>query len=91
MGVTMWMQQQLNPAPPDPIQKKIFNWMPVLFTFMLGAFPAGLVIYWTWNNILTIIQQSVIMKRFGAKIELWDNVKALFKRAPKDSTPKTGA
>lgn len=87
MGVTMWMQQQLNPAPPDPIQKKIFNWMPVLFTFMLGAFPAGLVIYWTWNNILTIAQQSIIMKRFGVKIELVDNIKALFRRNPKTPTP----
>ncbi|MDD2869472.1 membrane protein insertase YidC [Neomegalonema sp.] len=90
MGVTMWLQQQLNPAPPDPIQKKIFNWMPVLFTFMLGTFPAGLVIYWTWNNILTIIQQSLIMKRFGARIELLDNIKALFRRKPKDSTPGAG-
>jgi len=80
MGITMWMQMQLNPAPPDPIQKKIFAWMPVFFTFLLGSFPAGLVIYWTANNILTIIQQATIMKSQGAKIELFDNMKALFTR-----------
>ncbi len=80
MGVTMWLQMQLNPAPPDPIQKKIFAWMPVLFTFLLGSFPAGLVIYWTANNVLTIIQQSTIMKSQGAKIELWDNLKDMFSR-----------
>ncbi len=80
MGITMWMQMQLNPAPPDPIQKKIFAWMPVFFTLLLGSFPAGLVIYWTANNILTIIQQATIMKSQGAKIELWDNMKGLFSR-----------
>ena len=80
MGITMWMQMQLNPAPPDPIQKKIFAWMPVFFTFLLGSFPAGLVIYWTANNVLTIIQQATIMKSQGAKIELFDNIKALFSR-----------
>jgi YidC/Oxa1 family membrane protein insertase len=63
MGVTMWGQMKLNPPPPDPIQAKIFAWMPVLFTFMLASFPAGLVIYWTWNNILTIGQQWLIMRR----------------------------
>jgi YidC/Oxa1 family membrane protein insertase len=62
MGVTMWAQQKLNPQPPDPIQAKIFQWMPVLFTFMLASFPAGLVIYWTWNNILSIAQQWYIMR-----------------------------
>jgi YidC/Oxa1 family membrane protein insertase len=51
MGATMWAQQKLNPQPPDPIQAKIFAWMPVIFTFMLASFPAGLVIYWAWNNI----------------------------------------
>jgi YidC/Oxa1 family membrane protein insertase len=52
--------------------------MPVIFTFMLGTFPAGLVIYWAWNNILSVAQQSYIMKKHGAKVELWDNVKELF-------------
>ena len=75
MGVTMWAQMKLNPAPPDPTQQMIFNWMPVIFTFMLAGFPAGLVIYWAWNNSLSVAQQSVIMSRHGAKIELWHNIK----------------
>jgi YidC/Oxa1 family membrane protein insertase len=82
MGITMFLQMRMNPAPPDPTQAMIFNWMPLLFTFMLASFPAGLVIYWAWNNTLSIIQQGVIMKRSGAKIELWDNLAALFKRKP---------
>ena len=57
MGVSMAVQMRLNPPPPDPIQAKIFQWMPVFFTFLLAGFPAGLVIYWTWNNILSIAQQ----------------------------------
>lgn len=83
MGVTMWLQMRLNPTPPDPSQAIIFNWMPVIFTFMLASFPAGLVIYWAWNNSLSILQQVIIMRREGAKIELWDNVKASVKRKPK--------
>src|SRR5262249_14733858 len=78
MGVTMWVQMKLNPAPPDPTQAMIFNWMPLIFTFMLASFPAGLVIYWAWNNTLSVLQQSVIMRKHGAKIELFDNIKALF-------------
>jgi YidC/Oxa1 family membrane protein insertase len=78
MGITMWVQMKLNPAPPDPTQQMIFNWMPIIFTFMLAAFPAGLVIYWAWNNTLSVIQQSAIMHRNGAKIELWDNLKRSF-------------
>ena len=66
MGITMWGQQKLNPAPPDPVQAKIFMFLPIIFTFMLASFPVGLVIYWTWNNLLTISQQWVIMKRHGA-------------------------
>ena len=83
MGITMFLQMRMNPTPPDPTQAMIFNWMPVVFTFMLAAFPAGLVIYWAWNNLLSIIQQGVIMKRQGAKIELWDNLIGLFKKKPK--------
>ena len=75
MGVTMWMQMKLNPPPPDPTQQMIFEWMPMIFTFMLASFPAGLVIYWAWNNTLSVAQQSVIMRKHGAKIELWDNLK----------------
>lgn len=82
MGVTMFLQMRMNPTPPDPTQAAIFTWMPVLFTFMMAGFPAGLVLYWAWNNTLSIIQQGVIMKRQGAKIELWDNLVALFKRKP---------
>jgi len=78
MGITMWAQMKLNPAPPDPTQQMIFNWMPLIFTFMLASFPAGLVIYWAWNNSLSVVQQSVIMRKHGAKIELLDNIKALF-------------
>jgi YidC/Oxa1 family membrane protein insertase len=78
MGVTMWAQMKLNPAPPDPTQKMIFDWMPVIFTFMLASFPAGLVIYWAWNNSLSVLQQSVIMRKHGVKVELFDNVKAMF-------------
>ncbi|MBX6327231.1 MAG: membrane protein insertase YidC [Pseudolabrys sp.] len=80
MGVTMWLQMKLNPAPPDPAQAMVFNWMPLIFTFMLASFPAGLVIYWAWNNTLSIIQQSIIMRKHGAKIELLDNIKAVFVR-----------
>jgi YidC/Oxa1 family membrane protein insertase len=84
MGVTMWVQMKLNPAPPDPTQQIIFSWMPLIFTFMLAKFPAGLVIYWAWNNTLSVIQQSVIMHRNGAKIELWNNLKSTFvKQKPK--------
>ncbi len=75
MGVTMWMQMRLNPTPPDPIQASLFNWMPIIFTFMLAAFPAGLVIYWAWNNLLSIAQQSVIMKRQGVKIDFLGNIR----------------
>jgi YidC/Oxa1 family membrane protein insertase len=86
MGVTMWVQMKLNPPPPDPTQQMIFNWMPLIFTFMLASFPAGLVIYWAWNNTLSVIQQSAIMHRNGAKIELWGNLKRTFiKPKPKQA------
>ena len=65
MGLTMWIQQKLNPAPTDATQATLFKVMPVLFTFMLGNFAAGLVIYWTWSNILSILQQKYIMKKVG--------------------------
>jgi YidC/Oxa1 family membrane protein insertase len=84
MGITMWFQMKLNPTPPDPTQKMIFDWMPLIFTFMLASFPAGLVIYWAWNNTLSVLQQSYIMSKNGAKIELFDNVKSTF--ANKKST-----
>jgi YidC/Oxa1 family membrane protein insertase len=74
MGISMWVQMRLNPAPPDPMQQKIFAWMPVVFTFMLARFPAGLVLYWTWNNILSFGQQALIMKRQGVDIDIMHNV-----------------
>ena len=67
MGLTMWLQQRLNPQPTDPIQAKIFTFLPLFFTFLLATFPAGLVIYWTWNNLLSIAQQKLIMWRMGVK------------------------
>ena len=83
MGVTMFLQMRMNPTPPDPTQAMLFTWMPVVFTFMLASFPAGLVIYWAWNNTLSIAQQAVIMRRHGVKVELFDNLKGLFSRKPK--------
>ena len=59
MGITMFVQMRLNPTPPDPTQAMIFTWMPVIFTFMLASFPAGLVIYWAWNNTLSVLQQYI--------------------------------
>lgn len=82
MGVTMWMQQRLNPAPNDPIQAKMMSLFPIMFTFILAPFAAGLVIYWTWNNILSIIQQTLIMKRLGVPIEF-----RLWKKQDDDKSP----
>jgi YidC/Oxa1 family membrane protein insertase len=86
MGITMWLQMKMNPEPPDQIQRMIFGWMPVVFTFMLATFPAGLVIYWAWNNALSIAQQWVIMRKNGVKVELFDNLKAMFRRKPATSS-----
>ena len=72
MGFSQWLQMKLAPASPDPAQAAVLNWMPVIFTFMLAKFPAGLVIYWTWNNSLSVIQQSIVMRKNGVRIELWD-------------------
>jgi YidC/Oxa1 family membrane protein insertase len=63
MGCTMFLQQKLNPPPPDPVQARMFQFMPIIFTFMLARFPAGLVIYWTTNNLLSVAQQWFIMRR----------------------------
>lgn len=81
MGITMWVQMKLNPPPPDPTQAMIFNWMPVIFTFMLGTFPAGLVIYWAWNNTLSVTQQYFIMKRHGAEVDLLGNILGAFRKS----------
>lgn len=77
MGITMFLQMKMNPAPPDKTQEMIFNYMPLLFTFMLATFPAGLVIYWTWSNTLSIVQQYVMMRKYGVEIELWGNIKGM--------------
>jgi YidC/Oxa1 family membrane protein insertase len=69
MGLTMWVQMRLNPAPPDPVQAQMFNWMPVIFTYSMAGFPAGLTIYWAWSNFLGIVQQSYIMTKNGAEVE----------------------
>jgi YidC/Oxa1 family membrane protein insertase len=63
MGGTMYLQQKMNPPPPDPAQARLFQLMPIIFTFMLARFPAGLVIYWSWNNLLSVAQQWYIMRR----------------------------
>ncbi|WP_169543297.1 membrane protein insertase YidC [Sneathiella aquimaris] len=68
MGLSMYLQQKFNPQPADPVQAKIFLFMPIFFTFLLASFPAGLVIYWTWNNCLSIAQQWFIMKRMGVSV-----------------------
>jgi YidC/Oxa1 family membrane protein insertase len=97
MGGTMWLQHKLNPTPPDPIQAKVFAWMPVIFTVMLASFPAGLVIYWAWNNILSIGQQWLIMKKTGAIAPAQDksvprNIKELeARKAAKAAAAKAAA
>jgi YidC/Oxa1 family membrane protein insertase len=74
-GMTQWVQTKLNPAPPDPVQAKMFAFMPLIFTFMFATFPAGLVIYYAWNNLLSVIQQAYIMKREGVEVTLFDNIR----------------
>ncbi|HEX4106470.1 MAG TPA: membrane protein insertase YidC [Rhizomicrobium sp.] len=75
MGFTQFVQTKLNPAPTDPVQAKMFTFMPLIFTFMFATFPAGLVIYYTWNNLLSVTQQYVIMRREGVKVHLFENLK----------------
>jgi YidC/Oxa1 family membrane protein insertase len=82
MGITMWVQMKLTPQQPGS-PTFIFNLLPIVFTFMLSSFPAGLVIYWAWNNLLSVLQQSFIMRRHGVKIELLGNIRDTFKRKPK--------
>jgi YidC/Oxa1 family membrane protein insertase len=75
MGITQWLQTKLNPAPADPVQAQMFAYMPLIFTFMFANFAAGLVIYYTWNNLLSVAQQYYIMKRQGAEVHLVNNLK----------------
>ncbi len=88
MGIAMWVQMKLNPPPTDPTQAMIFGLMPILFTFMLGTFPAGLVIYWTWNNFLGILQQYYIMRKHGVDVNLLGNITKTFKKKPADEAEK---
>lgn len=92
LGVSMYLQQKLNPAPTDPTQAMIFAWMPWVFMFMLGGFASGLVIYWIANNTITFIQQYTIMYRHGYKPDLWGNISGKNKQpapasANKDKKP----
>ncbi|HEY2835415.1 MAG TPA: membrane protein insertase YidC [Rhizomicrobium sp.] len=75
MGFTQFVQTKLNPAPADPVQARMFTFMPLIFTFMFATFPAGLVIYYTWNNLLSVTQQYIIMRREGVEIHLFANLK----------------
>ncbi len=75
MGITQWVQTKLNPAPTDPVQARMFALMPLIFTFMFATFPAGLVIYYTWNNLLTVAQQWFIMHKEGVEVHLFENFK----------------
>ena len=80
LGISMWLQQKLNPAPTDPTQQMIFAWMPWVFMFMLGSFASGLVIYWIANNTITFSQQYLIMRSQGYRPDLLGNIKSSFKR-----------
>jgi len=81
MGVTQFVQTKLNPAPTDPVQAKMFTFMPLIFTFMFATFPAGLVIYYTWNNLLSVTQQYFIMRKEGVDVHLFENLKFAKKKA----------
>lgn len=80
LGISMWLQQKLNPAPTDPTQAMIFAWMPWVFMFMLGTFASGLIVYWIANNLITFAQQYLIMRSQGYKPDLFGNIVAGFKR-----------
>ncbi|SDY56515.1 protein translocase subunit yidC [Jannaschia faecimaris] len=80
LGVSMWLQQKLNPAPTDPTQAMIFAWLPWVFMFMLGGFASGLVVYWIANNTITFIQQYSIMRSHGSKPDLFGNIRSGFKK-----------
>ncbi|WP_158969141.1 membrane protein insertase YidC [Chachezhania sediminis] len=91
LGVSMFLQQKLNPAPADPTQQMIFAWMPWVFMFMLGNFASGLVIYWITNNTITFTQQYIIMRSQGYTPDVFGNIKSGFKRTPKDKAANKSA
>jgi YidC/Oxa1 family membrane protein insertase len=90
MGITQWVQTKLNPAPADPIQARMFGLMPIMFTFMFATFPAGLVIYYTWNNILGVAQQWYIMSRQGVEVHLFKNLGETWKKLTGGASPAKG-
>lgn len=88
LGITMWLQQKLNPAPTDPVQASIFAWMPWVFMFMLGGFASGLVVYWITNNTITFIQQYLIMWSHGKRPDIFGNIRsAKLAKAEAKATP----
>ncbi|MFW6413625.1 MAG: membrane protein insertase YidC, partial [Oceanicaulis sp.] len=90
MGVTMWAQQSLNPPPPDKIQRQIFAFLPIVFTIAIAPFPAALIIYWSWNNLLTVGQQYLIMRRQGVETEIDKNFVRLKARLQGKPVPVIG-
>jgi len=88
LGISMWFQQKLNPAPTDPAQAAIFAWMPWIFMFMLGSFASGLVLYWIANNTITFIQQYTIMSMHGKRPDIFGNIRQGFKRKSADPKAK---
>ncbi len=92
MGISMWAMQTLNPPPPDPMQARIFGLMPIIFTFVLAGFAAGLVIYWTWNNILSFLQQYIIIRRQKVDTPIGSFLARNYERMKKgEMTPATMA
>ncbi|GAB5449539.1 membrane protein insertase YidC [Gymnodinialimonas sp.] len=83
LGISMWLQQKLNPAPTDPMQAQIFAWLPWVFMFMLGSFASGLLVYWIANNTITFAQQYLIMRSQGFKPDVFGNIRSSFKKKPK--------
>ncbi len=80
LGISMWLQQKLNPAPTDPTQAAIFAWLPWVFMFMLGSFASGLLVYWIANNVITFTQQYLIMRSQGYKPDVFGNILSSFQR-----------
>ncbi|MCF6233458.1 MAG: membrane protein insertase YidC [Rhodobacteraceae bacterium] len=90
LGISMWLQQKLNPAPTDATQQMIFAWMPWVFMFMLGSFASGLVVYWIANNTITFIQQYLIMRSQGFTPDVFGNIRSSFDRKSKSGKSDTG-
>jgi YidC/Oxa1 family membrane protein insertase len=91
MGLTKWLQTNLNPPPADPMQQKIFGFKPLIFMFMMANFPVGLVIYWSWNNTLSIIQQVIIMKSTGTPVDFLDRLRGMAARLRRGEAPEKPA